>query len=253
MHRILPISLLLVALLTPALALAQASSSDEEARTQFERGRVAYDAGDFEAAVQAFRQAYLLSNRPALLYNIGQSELRLEHHALALEAFEGYLRRAPEDDPRRAEVEERVRVLHTMAPSTQDGSEEHHEVEEPTTPSGGGFDPIGGRVFTWVALGLSAALAGSAIGVYYAGAGTYDGLSAGCGSTPDGCSDTEIAASGLPDMELATNILWAAAGAALVSTIVLYIVEGFHGPEQPPASSLRIDVGPTGVALRGTF
>ncbi len=90
------------------------ASSDADARRYFEEGRAAYDAGDFDAAVRGFRRAYLLSARPALLYNIGQAELRAGHDALALEALEGFVRQAPADDARRGEVEERVRVLRSM-------------------------------------------------------------------------------------------------------------------------------------------
>jgi hypothetical protein len=98
-----------------AVALAQSdASSDADARRFFEEGRVAYEAGNFEAAVRGFRRAYLLSPRPALLYNIGQAELRAGHDALALEALEGFLRQAPPEDGRRGEVDERVRVLRSM-------------------------------------------------------------------------------------------------------------------------------------------
>jgi cobalamin biosynthesis Mg chelatase CobN len=97
------------------VAFAQSdASSDADARRFFEEGRTAYEAGNFEAAVRGFRRAYLLSPRPALLYNIGQAELRAGHDALALEALEGFVRQAPPEDGRRGEVEERVRVLRSM-------------------------------------------------------------------------------------------------------------------------------------------
>jgi len=89
-------------------------SSDTDARSWFDKGRVAYEAGNFDEAARAFRRAYVLSPRFALLYNIGQAELRAGRDQLAIEAFEGYLRQAPADDPRRSEVQERARVLHSM-------------------------------------------------------------------------------------------------------------------------------------------
>ncbi len=100
---------------TGSMALAQSdTSSDGEARALFEEGRSAYERGAFEDAVRAFRRAYLLSPRYALLYNIGQSELRAGHDPEALEALEAFLRQAPPDDHRRSEVEERVRMLRGM-------------------------------------------------------------------------------------------------------------------------------------------
>jgi tetratricopeptide (TPR) repeat protein len=120
MHaRIFLVSSLLLAAVSGAATASRASAqsdagSDAEARRYFEEGRVAYDAGQFDAAVRGFRRAYLLSPRPGLLYNIGQAELRAGHDALALEALEGFLRQAPPEDGRRGEVEERVRVLRSM-------------------------------------------------------------------------------------------------------------------------------------------
>lgn len=221
-------------------AEARAQSADEEARALFEQGRQAYDAGEFEEAVTAFRRAYVLSRRSALLYNIGQSELRLEHHSLALEAFEGYLRQEEGDSARRAEVEEQVRQLRALGATSN---------PEPAGPRGG-FDPIGRQLGTWIALGVSVAAGALAIGLYYDGAGIYDSLLAGCGSTLSGCSDDDLAASGLYERELATNILWGTAGAALAAAIVLWIVEGIY-TEPAESAAFRLDVGPGG--LRGSF
>jgi tetratricopeptide (TPR) repeat protein len=100
---------------TSSTAAAQTDQgSDGAARTFFDQGRAAYEAGQFEEAARLLRRAYLLSPRFALLYNIGQAELRAGHDALALEAFEGFLRQAPEEDTRRSEVSERVRVLRSL-------------------------------------------------------------------------------------------------------------------------------------------
>ena len=100
-------------------ALAQTDqASDGAARTFFDQGRAAYEAGRFEEASRLLRRAYLLSPRFALLYNIGQAELRAGHDAQALEAFEGFLRQAPAEDARRSEVEERARVLRALGPAT---------------------------------------------------------------------------------------------------------------------------------------
>jgi hypothetical protein len=119
-----------------SVAIAQSdASSDADARRFFEEGRVAYEAGNFEAAVRGFRRAYLLSPRPALLYNIGQAELRAGHDGLALEALEGFLRQAPPEDGRRSEVEERVRVLRSMGvrPASEAEAEAAQHAAEGTT------------------------------------------------------------------------------------------------------------------------
>src|SRR6185369_6091068 len=66
--------------------------------------------GKYRDAWDYFRQAYLLSKRPELLYNVGQSADRLRMDREALAAFRLYLKKLPTADNRR-EVENRVRAL----------------------------------------------------------------------------------------------------------------------------------------------
>lgn len=102
----------------PAMTSAQpptvqevAPSSDEEAYMLFRAGTVAYENGRYEEALGRFDEAYELSHRPELLYNVGLAHDRLRHDAEALAAFEAFLAQAPADAPRRPEVERRVEVL----------------------------------------------------------------------------------------------------------------------------------------------
>src|SRR3954452_7742943 len=69
-----------------AASAAQTKGSvDDHARKFFEAGRAAYDVGNYTEALNHFQQAYELSERPQLLYNIGQcaDRLRLDETALA--------------------------------------------------------------------------------------------------------------------------------------------------------------------------
>jgi len=86
------------------------SGADEEARAMFLTGREAYAAGNYENALEAFRQAFEMSNRPELLFNIGQTADRLRRDRDARDAFQAYLRAVPDAD-NRVEVEARLRVL----------------------------------------------------------------------------------------------------------------------------------------------
>ncbi len=88
--------------------------SDDEARAVYEAGRIAFDDGRYDDALEYFRRAYELSPRPRLLYNIGASADRIRHNREALEAFEDYIEQVPDADNRRA-VEARIRVLRTAA------------------------------------------------------------------------------------------------------------------------------------------
>lgn len=97
-----------ISLATPAYA--QQGGADAEAKALFQAGRVAFGEGRFDSALNYFRQAYQLSPRPALLYNIGSAADRLRRDAEALAAFEQYLEQVP-DAENRAEVEARIKVL----------------------------------------------------------------------------------------------------------------------------------------------
>jgi hypothetical protein len=64
----------------------------EVARQRYEEGVKAYDAGRFEDARNAFLQTYTLKRHPAVLLNLGQSELRSNHPEDAGNHLQRFLR-----------------------------------------------------------------------------------------------------------------------------------------------------------------
>lgn len=85
-------------------------SLDQAARLLFETARTAFENGDYETALERFKQAYAASPRPALLYNIATTADMLRRDDEALAAFERYLREEPAADDRPL-VEARIRAL----------------------------------------------------------------------------------------------------------------------------------------------
>ncbi|MGD8860538.1 MAG: tetratricopeptide repeat protein [Myxococcales bacterium] len=85
-------------------------AADRRARELFEKGRDAFEEGEYRDAWDYFHRSYALSRRPRLLYNIGQSADRLRRDREALEAFRLYLKRLP-DAENRKQVENRIRAL----------------------------------------------------------------------------------------------------------------------------------------------
>ncbi len=74
----------------------------EQAKTYFDAGAQAYEAGRFGAAIQAFQQAYALAPRPAILFSMAQAERKAWYvdrrpddlrHALA--HYRAYLDQVP--------------------------------------------------------------------------------------------------------------------------------------------------------------
>jgi hypothetical protein len=124
----------------PALVAAQdaAPSSpgerDKLARTRFEQGRDAYRDGRYRDAWALFHEAYQLSGRPELLYNIGQAADRLGQDSEALQAFDMYLQQLPAASNRH-DVENRVRALKERVGGSKQQAPEVLS-EEPAPASG---------------------------------------------------------------------------------------------------------------------
>lgn len=99
-------------LLQPALALAQQSARDDEdvAKALFQAGKAAYEAGKYADALKYFEQAYEQSQRPRMLYNVGQAADRARNDERALEAFRRFIELFP-DDELVPEVQLRVAAL----------------------------------------------------------------------------------------------------------------------------------------------
>lgn len=109
--RLMSSFLVVVLLAVPAAGAAQGTAAaDKEARVNFNLGRAAYGEGRYRAALGYFKQAYDLSGRPKLLYNVAQTQERLQHDEAALEAYRRYLAELP-DAANRSVVERRIEIL----------------------------------------------------------------------------------------------------------------------------------------------
>jgi tetratricopeptide (TPR) repeat protein len=100
---------LLACLLLPSVVLAQGQRL-EKAKALFSQGKSAYEAGDYDKAYSSFKESYLLSHEPALLYNISSALQGLRRPHDAAEALRSFLRLRP-DDPEKPAIEERIRTL----------------------------------------------------------------------------------------------------------------------------------------------
>jgi tetratricopeptide (TPR) repeat protein len=90
-------------------------ASEKAARDAFERGRVFYDSGQFAQASAAFEEAYKLSGRDALLYNLYLAYRDASELEKAAQALRGYLAKVPNIE-NRAQLEARLAALeHNLA------------------------------------------------------------------------------------------------------------------------------------------
>jgi len=97
---LLAIALLATSEPPAATAPAAAPTSSEEARKAFKEGADAYQAGNYDAALQAFMLSYQLSQRGELLFDIAQSHRLLGHWTAAQEYYERYLAEVPQGKSR---------------------------------------------------------------------------------------------------------------------------------------------------------
>jgi len=136
--RVARLGLLLTGLFLP-LSNAHAqpnpggSERDGQARRLFEQGREAYSDGRYRDAWAYFHEAYQLSGRPELLFNIGQTADRLGQEGDALRAFSMYLERLPAA-PNRKDVENRVHALRDRLEASQQAQNHPPPTAAPARP-----------------------------------------------------------------------------------------------------------------------
>lgn len=231
---------------TASVTHAQDQGEDSEARALFEAGRVAFDEGRFENALEYFERSYELSRRPQLLYNIGSAADRLRRDEDALEAFEAFLEAVP-TSPNRAHVEGRIRVLRSAL-----GEEEQEAPAEATaatssSPStsgggggGGGIDPA-----PWIVVGISGAVL--ITGVVLLGVSAADIAAVENVEEGGSWSSIQDAHDRAP---ILSGLGWAFAAVGLAGAAVGLgwgIASGSDG------ESVQARIVPGGLELRGTF
>jgi tetratricopeptide (TPR) repeat protein len=106
-----------------ALAAARPGRAADDprgaARVHYARGLELASQNGYEGALREFNEAYALSPEFAVLYNIGQAHIALQHADAAIEALSRYLRDgAGRISPgRRAEVQAQIAYLHAELPN----------------------------------------------------------------------------------------------------------------------------------------
>ncbi len=128
----------------PSRAMAQDSAdqdsadTESQAREAFSRGRVHYDNGEFSQAADAFEQAYRLSGRDVLLYNLYLARRDANQVVQAAEALRGYLEKV-EVIENRPQLEARLKALDTGIAERK--AAEAQRAQQPQTASGPAPDP----------------------------------------------------------------------------------------------------------------
>ena len=104
--------ILIVGLCSATAVMAQPAppppdAAKAQARGFFEEGIRFFNVGEFQKALDAFKQGYLVKPDPAFLFNIGQCNRMMKNFEEAAHAYRAYLREAP-TAPNRADVEKYI-------------------------------------------------------------------------------------------------------------------------------------------------
>jgi len=88
---LIALALILVPVAAAAGPRPLAQTLEGEAKKAYDDARIAFDAGDYHAALLKFDKAHQLSHDPRLLWNMAGSHARLRHYARALALLDRYV------------------------------------------------------------------------------------------------------------------------------------------------------------------
>ncbi|MBM4391420.1 MAG: tetratricopeptide repeat protein [Deltaproteobacteria bacterium] len=227
-----------------SLALAQ-SPDDLRARELYENGEILYEEGRYEDAIVAFEEAYRLSARPLLLFNIANAQERLGHWEEAhttLSRYRAYATAGEREvlDRRISNLERRIAEHKSSAPATATAPASSTTAIEKNTPSWA--QPLPLAAFTVGAVGIGT---GVVLGSMSLAAGAE--ATASCAVDAGGLLRCPAGAAGALDREtglaLGADIAFVAGAAGLAGGLALSL----WGPGGPLA------LGPGYVGLSGSF
>lgn len=153
----------------------QDADAHEKARALFERGQVQYTLGEYDDAIALFREAYVLTAAPILLFNLAQAHRLRGDAGQATELYRHFLRLAP-DAPLAVEARAHIRALTaalTPTPAPVPGAcpqtPERPQVAErssrpsPDDPSPASTRMVASRALLIAGLGVAAGAGGLAL------------------------------------------------------------------------------------------
>jgi tetratricopeptide (TPR) repeat protein len=128
------LSFALSAAITHAQAAPSAAETEEQARAHFRLGRAHYDNGNFAQAAVEFEEAYRISQRAALLYNIYLAYRDANDTRNAAEALRKYLA-LEQNIENRGQLESRLAALDKSLQDNPSGETSPGTTAPPGTPA----------------------------------------------------------------------------------------------------------------------
>ncbi|HZS37402.1 MAG TPA: tetratricopeptide repeat protein [Polyangia bacterium] len=222
-----------VLLLCAAAATARGEGDEDAARLHFQVGQSYYDEANYGDALKEFREAYRLSKRPALLYNVALCHERLDQFDQAIAALERYLADEPQAQDRKlieariGNLRQRQQARTAPAPPPATVTPMQPAPTMQLTPPE--VAPRRKRLYTWIVGGVGLGLLGGALGTGIASQLTFNTLSANCpgarcdaATYPQAQSDINKGRT----LSVVTDVLWPLGLVAEGVATALYFLEG---------------------------
>jgi hypothetical protein len=241
--RALAIVAVVCSIATPARAITE---EEERAKAHFLAGQSYYDQASYTDALREFNEAYRISKKPALLYNIARCYEALGQLGDAVTMLEHYLQEEPTTSDRPAietrivNLKERQAAAARVKPKLEPPDASRPPRPAPSVaPAPVAPPPVASvaprkRVWTWVVGGAGVGLLAAALGTGIASQLTFNDLNRDCGSgaCPAGVANAQSRIDRGKQLSVATDVLWPLGAAAVVTGIVLFVVEGRHAPSR---------------------
>lgn len=211
---------------------AQQDEATAKAKALFEKAEVHFSVGEFEKALDLYRQAYKAKQLPAFLFNIGQCHRYMKEYEKAILSYDRFLAHDPET-PHRAKVENLIEQCRKAREQAKKANEKPVKAEEAQPPpSSLSWDEIqrtsevkddgeqrrGSPVLLWSGVGLTVALLATAT---VTGVLTYDKNQEYKEPNTPVARRQELKDSGQP-LAVTSVVTGALAGAVAVGTALYY-------------------------------
>lgn len=237
----------LLGLLLSSTARAQpAMDPDAEvARRDYQKGVAAYDHGDYEQALSAFRAAQQIHPSPDFDYNIARCLDWLGRWSEAADAYERFVSSQP-NAPDAATLRERIGILRARAANPASPT----PAASPPAPPHPAALPAQAlalapvpeerssqgrlRVAAWIVGAGAVALAATGAGVYYSAWPDYTARRSSCQGQCSPESLTQLS-DRVHGAEIGAGVLYGLAGAAAVTDVVLWVLSA-RSPQGARAS-----------------
>jgi len=103
---------------TPRATTAQSPSAPASAKDAFKRGEAAYSAGNYDAAVREWQNAYSVDPRPRIQFNLSQAYERMGQLEDAIASLKRFIESGDPEDPTYSDANARLGALQQRLSAT---------------------------------------------------------------------------------------------------------------------------------------